>query len=66
MGLDFGLNFGLAFGLWTGLWTLDKFKKDRKIKKKKKKILTGNSYITPFAEIVFTSGFEDTGTRNLQ
>ena len=26
-------------------------------------MLTGNSYITPFAEIAFTSGFDDTGMR---
>ena len=59
---------------WT-LAIFKKDRKKKKMKKKKKEtetaekrfcfltvlMLTGNSYITPFAEIAFTSNFDDTG-----
>ena len=57
-------------------WTLD-FRQIKKMEKEKKKLeketaekrfcfltvlmLTGNSYITPFADIAFTRDFDDTG-----
>ena len=43
-------------------WTLDKFKKIEKEKKKKNQKKKEN-VATPFAEIAFISGFDETGTR---
>ena len=58
---------GLWIGPWSGLWYLKKIEKLRKKRsEKKRKKEEKNVDVTPFAEIAFTSGFDDTGTCNLQ